>query len=64
VYEDLVANKSLALLGVFEGLQVPTMTTTTDLTRQNKEALSELCINYLELKAYFTNSEWAYLFDE
>lgn len=64
VYEDLVANKSLALLRVFEGLQVPTMATITDLTRQNKEALSELCINYLELKTYFTDSEWAYLFEE
>ncbi len=64
VYEDLVANKSRALLPVFEGFKVPTVTTTTDLIKQNKEFLSELCVNYLELKSYFINSEWAHLFDE
>ena len=62
-YEELVSS-SEAKNRIQDFLGVSTHWLTTPLKKQNRGALSDLILDYTELKERFVGSDWEYLFDE
>jgi hypothetical protein len=63
-YEDLVSDPDGALSQITDFLDVQYMRPITDLKKQNPERLRDLVINYDELKAAFSGSEWQPFFED
>ena len=63
-YEDMVANRQKIVNEVAGFLDVESFAAETTLKKQNPEPLSDLIINYDELKAHFANSLWSSFFGE
>lgn len=64
LYEDLSSNPRLVIDQLYLKLGVKGFKRNSELKKQNPEKLSELIINYNELKQHFNNSKWDYLFNE
>ena len=62
IYEDLVENKEQELKRVFDFLNVPPMTVSTRLKKQINHPLSEIIVNYDQLKRDFRKSPWSIFF--
>jgi len=62
-YEDLVNDPQGELARVFESFGIERIPVNIPSTRQNPERLSELLLNYEELRAEFLNTEWGKYFD-
>lgn len=62
-YEELVSS-SEAKNRIQDFLGVSTHWLTTPLKKQNRGALSDLILDYTELRERFVGSDWEYLFDE
>lgn len=59
-YEDLIQNKSTKMSEIFAFLSVKPLKTTSDLTKQNSESISEIVSNFDELsqKLKYSELEW------
>lgn len=65
-YQDLVHQHENTISSLFDFLDLPAFTVSTEKIRhkkQNPEPLSQLIQNYDELKAKFANTPWASYFD-
>ena len=62
-YEELVSSSEVKnRIQDFLGVSMHSLT--TSLKKQNRGALSDLILDYTELKERFVGSDWEYLFDE
>ena len=64
VYEDLDDNKQEEMNRLYNELGLEEMEVSTFMKKQNSEKLSELILNYSELKQDFNGTKWEYLFTE
>lgn len=63
-YEDLSASRDATMREVFDFLDLPYYSSKTVMKKQNPEQMTDLLINYNELKQAFNSTKWAYLFKE
>ncbi len=63
-YEDLVSNPEKTFGRISNFLGVHYLKSETTFKKQNPEKLSELIINYNELKMAFKNTEWSHFFED
>ena len=61
-YEELTSNYQMQMQTVQEFLGVEPVEMQPTTTKQNPEALSELIVNYAELKTHFSGTEWGLFF--
>jgi LPS sulfotransferase NodH len=61
-YEELTSNYQMQMRTVQEFLGVEPMELQPMTAKQNPEALSELIVNYEELKTHFSGTEWGVFF--
>lgn len=64
LYEDLSSNPRLVIDQLYLKLGVKCFHRNSELKKQNPEELSELIINYDELKIHFQDTKWEFLFNE
>lgn len=62
-YENLIKNQQDELIRIQQFLDVKVETLDTSLIRQNPEKLSDLIINYQDLKENFKGTEWGLFFE-
>ncbi|HAE31941.1 MAG TPA: hypothetical protein DCF89_12560 [Flavobacteriales bacterium] len=63
-YSDLTQRNKETIDGVTKFLNLSPVQLETTQKKQNKKKKPELISNYKELKEHFSDSKWAYLFDE
>mgnify|MGYP001034688135 CR=1 FL=1 len=63
-YEDLVSDTRGTFHKLTEFLNVPYVPPSTKLLKQNPEPLSELIVNYQDLKTAFMGTEWERFFND
>jgi len=63
-YEDLVAERQVTVARVAEFLDVDRFDAETTLRKQNPEPLGALIVNFDELKAHFSKTQWRLFFEE
>ncbi|WP_286761122.1 Stf0 family sulfotransferase [Salegentibacter sp. UBA1130] len=61
-YEDLVKDKQGTINEVFNAMHLDAHNVSSDMEKQNKESLEDLIEYYEELKRYFKETKWHYLF--
>jgi Stf0 sulphotransferase. len=63
-YEDLVDNRRAVLREIFDLLDVPESEVSSEMKKQNSGKMSDLILNYWELKEQFKGSPWEHFFED
>ncbi|GLB50843.1 hypothetical protein [Neptunitalea lumnitzerae] len=63
-YSEILNDKQAVTNRLHTALQLPKEKIETNITKQNTEKITDLLINYYELKKQFEGTQWSYMFTE